>query len=98
MDTFYAYLPRCADGSYYVGHTDDLEHRLAQHASGALGGYTSTRRSIELLWSDSFSTRDDAFATERRLKGWSRAKKEALVRGDEAALRDLAKRRTPDRH
>ena len=79
---FYAYLLRCRDGSYYAGHTDDLELRFAQHQSGALGGYTARRLPVVLVWSDSFQTRDDAFAVERKLKGWSRAKKEALIAGD----------------
>ncbi|MFC3173785.1 GIY-YIG nuclease family protein [Novosphingobium bradum] len=91
---FYAYLLRCADGSYYAGHTDDLEQRMAQHATGALGGYTAKRRPVALIWSDSFQTRDDAFAAERKLKGWSRAKKEALVAGDWQRISDLAKSRS----
>ena len=79
---FFAYLLLCRDGSYYAGHTDDLELRFAQHQSGALGGYTARRLPVVLVWSDSFQTRDDAFAVERKLKGWSRAKKEALIAGD----------------
>nr|WP_221773748.1 GIY-YIG nuclease family protein [Novosphingobium piscinae] len=82
---------RCNDGSYYVGHTDDLERRMAQHATGALGGYTAKRLPVTLLWSDTFQTRDDAFAAERRLKGWSRAKKQALVEGDWARVSELAR-------
>jgi predicted GIY-YIG superfamily endonuclease len=88
---FYAYLLRCNDGSYYAGHTDDLEHRIAQHVSGALGGYTAKRRPIVLVWSDSFQTRDDAFAVERKIKGWSRAKKEALIAGDWELISRLAR-------
>ena len=88
---FYAYLLRCNDGSYYVGHTDDLEQRMAQHTAGALGGYTAKRLPVKLLWSDTFQTRDDAFAAERKLKGWSRAKKEALVAGDWERVSELAR-------
>jgi tRNA/rRNA methyltransferase len=91
---FYAYLLRCADGHYYVGHTDDLDSRIAQHQAGAIPGYTQKRRPVQLLWADRFPDRDSAFAAERQIKGWSRAKKEALVRGDFEALRDLAKRRS----
>jgi tRNA/rRNA methyltransferase len=89
---FYTYLLRCADGSYYAGHTDDLEARLAQHQSGALSGHTRTRRPVQLVWSDRFPDRDSAFAAERRIKGWTRAKKEALIRGDWAAVQRLASR------
>ena len=90
---FYAYLLRCNDGSYYAGHTDDLEVRIAQHQTGALGGYTGRRRPVALVWSDSFPTRDDAFAVERKLKGWSRAKKEALIAGDWELISKLARNR-----
>jgi len=79
---FYAYLLRCSDGSYYAGHTDDLEHRMSQHASGACGGYTAKRRPVDLVWSEDFPSREDAFWVERQIKGWSRAKKEALIAGD----------------
>jgi len=88
-----AYLLRCADGSYYAGHTDNLDLRMAQHKTGALGGYTAKRRPVELVWSERFATRDEAFAAERRLKGWSRAKKEALIAGDWERLRALSRNR-----
>ncbi len=88
--SFWAYILKCADGSYYVGHTDDLDNRLAQHHSGATGGYTSTRRPVELVWSQDFAQRIEALQAERQIKGWSRAKKEALVRGDWDAVRALA--------
>lgn len=90
---FYAYLLRCNDGSYYAGHTDDLELRMAQHRSGTFGGYTARRLPITLVWSDSFQTRDDAFAAERQLKGWSRAKKEALIASDWERISRLARGR-----
>ncbi|ODU80980.1 GIY-YIG nuclease family protein [Novosphingobium sp. SCN 63-17] len=90
---FHAYLLRCNDGSYYVGHTDDLETRMAQHQTGATGGYTAPRRPVTLVWSETFPTRVEAFAAERRIKGWSRAKKEALIAGDWDRLRMLARSR-----
>jgi tRNA/rRNA methyltransferase len=90
---FYAYLLRCADGHYYAGHTDDLDSRIAQHQAGAVPGYTQKRRPVQLIWADRFPDRDSAFAAERQIKGWSRAKKEALVRGDWETLRELAKRK-----
>jgi tRNA/rRNA methyltransferase len=90
---FYVYLLRCADGHYYAGHTDDLDSRIAQHQSGAIPGYTQKRRPVQLVWADRFPDRDSAFAAERQIKGWSRAKKEALIRGDWETLRELAKRK-----
>lgn len=88
---FHTYILRCRDGSYYVGHTDDLERRIAEHRTGALGGYTARRLPVTLLWCESFQTRDDAFAAERKLKGWSRAKKEAMMAGDWALVSELAR-------
>ena len=89
---FYAYLLRCSDGSYYAGHTDDIDARIAQHQTGAIPGYTEKRRPVTLVWSERFADRNQAFAAERQIKGWSRAKKEALIRGDFEALRQLASR------
>ena len=90
---FWVYILRCADASYYVGHTDNLDARVAQHQSGEYPGYTKSRRPLQLVYSESFATRDEAFAAERRLKRWSRQKKEALVDGDWERLRRLAQRR-----
>lgn len=94
---FFTYILRCRDGSYYVGHTDDLERRIAEHQSGALGGYTARRLPVAFLWANSFQTRDEAFAAERKLKGWSRAKKEAMMAGDWALVSALARRHSGDR-
>jgi len=90
---FFAYMLLCADRSYYVGHTDEPEHRLAQHHEGATPGYTGTRRPVTLVWSEEFSTREVALAAELRMKNWSRAKKEALIRGDFTGLRQAAKKK-----
>ena len=85
------YLLKCSDGSYYVGSTSNLEHRLAAHQAGAYGGYTSSRLPVELVWSTEFPTVHDAFLTERQIKGWSRAKKEALIRSDWDGLHEIVK-------
>ena len=81
---------RCADGSYYVGHTENLEQRVAMHEDGSSGRYTSTRRPLTRVWSEAFATREEALAAERQIKGWSRAKKEALIRGDWRDIQRLA--------
>ena len=87
---------RCSDGSYHVGTTrTSLEIRVAQHNAGTFQGYTGTRRPVELIFSQWFDRIDDAIENERKLKKWSRAKKEALIRGDFASLQQLAKRKTP---
>ena len=79
---FYVYILKCADGSYYTGHTDNLEQRLAAHQIGAIPGYTFARRPLALVFCERFGSRDEAFARERQIKGWSRRKKEALIQGD----------------
>jgi tRNA/rRNA methyltransferase len=79
---FHTYILRCADGSYYTGHTDDLETRIGQHQSGAIKGYTHDRRPIELMWAAEFHTRAEALASELQIKGRSRKKKEALIAGN----------------
>ena len=90
--TFYVYILECADRSYYVGLTQrSLDVRLAEHHNGTFAGYTHDRRPVKLVWSDEFGRLTDAITRERQLKGWSRAKKEALIRGDYAALSRLAK-------
>lgn len=89
--SFWVYLLRCSDGAYYAGHTDNLEHRVAQHQSGELPGFTHDRRPVELVYSAEFATREEALAAELQIKGWTRRKKEALIRQDWAALSTLAK-------
>jgi putative endonuclease len=89
--SFWAYLLHCDGGYFYVGQTDDLERRLNEHQSGAYRGYTFLRRPVKLVWSQEFQTRDDAKAAEAQLKGWSRAKKLALIRGDWERISVLAR-------
>jgi putative endonuclease len=90
----FVYILHCADGSYYVGSArgDDLDKRFYEHQTGALGGCTSTRRPVRLVFHEHFERITDAIAAERRIKGWSRAKKEALIRGEWDRLPWLAKR------
>ena len=78
----WAYMLRCADGSYYVGCTTDLDGRMGHHIAGTFVGYTSPRRPVEMVWADEFQTIHDAVDAEQRIKGWTRAKKEALIVGD----------------
>ena len=90
----YVYMLRCADGSFHVGSTRaTLETRLSEHNAGSFGGYTATRRPVNLVYHEAFERIDDAIAAEQQLKGWSRAKKEALIAVDAAQIKTLAKRR-----
>ena len=90
---FWAYMLHCNAGRFYTGHTDDLERRIAQHKAGHFEGFTKRFLPVELVWADEFATRDEAKAAELRIKGWSRAKKMALIRGDWAAISRLAKKK-----
>jgi putative endonuclease len=92
MMAFWVYILRCADGSYYTGHTDNLEKRFAQHNAGVIpGSYTFKRRPLQLVFSQDFSSREEALASEQQIKGWSRKKKEAMMRGDWAEVSRLAR-------
>jgi putative endonuclease len=88
---FWAYILRCADGRYYTGHTDNIERRLAEHQGGGFCDFTSRRRPVELVWCENFPTRLDALEAERRIKPWSRAKKEGLIAGDWAKVSHFAR-------
>ena len=91
----WTYMLKCSDESFYVGLTRhaDLHERLSQHSEGAPGtAYTSSRLPIRLVWSEWFDRIDDAIACERRIKGWSRAKKTALIDNDYETISRLASR------
>ena len=88
--SFWAYLLRCGDGSYYAGHTDNLEGRVGQHVLGRGCEYTAQRQPVAFAWAQDFASRIEALEAERRIKGWSRAKKEALIAGDWERVSRLA--------
>ncbi len=89
---FWAYMLRCRDGSYYIGVTGDVNIRVAEHNAGQDPDSSAyTRRPAILVWSAVFGSPTDAIRVEKKLKGWSRAKKEALIRGDWAEIRRLAR-------
>ena len=85
------YILECSDGSYYVGSTRDLEVRLWQHQQGLGAQYTKRRLPVELVFSSYFENVADAYGVEKQVQGWSRAKRQALIRGDFDALPGLSK-------
>ena len=90
--SFWVYMLRCSDDSYYTGHTDDLENRISQHVAGAFQTcYTFNRRPLELVFTQALATREEAISAERQIKGWSRKKKAAMARGDWAEVSRLAR-------
>ncbi|NML07169.1 GIY-YIG nuclease family protein [Sphingomonas sp. G-3-2-10] len=92
--SFWAYILHCRGGVFYTGHTDNLERRIAQHETGAVDGFTSNLRPVKLVWCQDFPTRYEAIATERQIKGWSRTKKMALIRGDWDLISAFAKKKS----
>ena len=85
------YILRCSDGSYYVGSSRNVEARAAQHASGMGASYTASRRPVELVFVHECGSVAEAFGLEKKVQGWSRAKREALIRGDFALLPALSR-------
>ena len=94
MKNYFVYILECSDHSYYTGVTNNLEKRLAEHQSGIHKGYTSSRLPVQLVYSTSFNDINEAIRFEKQIKGWSRRKKEALMRGDFDALVLLSKSKT----
>ncbi len=93
MLLFYVYILRCSDGSYYTGHTDNLEKRLSEHRIKKFDGYTSTRLPIALAFHQGFNSRDDARAAEHKIKTWNRLKKEVLIEYGWEGIIQLRKKR-----
>jgi len=90
----YLYILRYADGLHYVGTArGSLERRVAEHRAGGFNGYTVRRRPVALVFHEYFERIEDAVSAERQVKGWRREKKEALIRGDFAALPALSQRK-----
>jgi predicted GIY-YIG superfamily endonuclease len=85
----YVYILRCADGSLYVGETDNLDARILKHNDGTASAFTAQRRPVLLVYSEMHDVRSAAQARERQLKRWTRAKKEALIAGDLGLLKRL---------
>ena len=86
------YILQCADNSYYIGSTIDLQRRVRDHNDGNGAQYTARRRPVELVYATEFADIRQAYAAEKQVQGWSRAKREALIRGEFEALPGLAKK------
>jgi putative endonuclease len=87
------YILKCADGSYYVGSTRNLDLRLSQHQSGKGSRYTSGRLPVELVYAEEYDRIVDAYTREKQVQNWGRAKREALINGDLESLPQLAKKK-----
>jgi len=94
MPDFYVYMLQCSDGSYYVGHTDDMDARLYQHENKMFPKcYTAKRLPVKLVFVEGCSTREEVFTAEWQIKGWSRKKKEALIKNDYDLISLLSKKK-----
>ena len=91
---FFTYIVRCADDTLYVGHTEDLASREQTHNEGKGAKYTAARRPVLMVYAEEHTSLESAIAREHQLKQWGHKKKEALIRGDQAALRSLDRRPT----
>ena len=89
--SLYVYIVECADQLYYTGSTDNVEARVMKHNTGEYGGFTASRRPVRLVYSQEFQSAIEAVTAERQLKGWSRAKKKALIEGKYDLLVELSK-------
>ena len=88
----WTYILECADGSFYVGSTFDLERRVSEHDAGLGATYTRRRRPVRLVWAGEFARIDDAYLFEKRVQGWSRRKRIALIEGRLGDLPELSRR------
>ncbi|MCX7523172.1 GIY-YIG nuclease family protein [Microbacterium sp. STN6] len=88
----FVYILRCSDDSYYVGSTRNLDHRMEQHASGAGSSYTGKRLPVTLVFAEEYNRIDEAYAREKQIQGWSRRKREALIRGEYQRLPKMSER------
>ena len=93
MKSYIVYILECSDGSYYTGSAADLSLRIAQHETGASPtSYTYSRRPVKLVWTSEETKRySEALRWERQIKGWSRAKKQALIRGNFDGIHEIVK-------
>jgi predicted GIY-YIG superfamily endonuclease len=91
--SFWVYILRCADDTYYTGHTENLIKRIEEHNVSYYNGYTSQRKPLKLVFSQMFPRRIDALKAEKMIKQWTRAKKEALINGDWERIQILSKKK-----
>ena len=92
MNSYFVYILKCSDGSYYTGITNNVDRRLYEHQEGLIDGcYTHNKRPVMLIFAQEFADIAEAIIREKQIKGWTRRKKEALIAGDFEKLAELAK-------
>lgn len=98
MKTGQVYILECSDGSYYTGVSSDPDLRIQQHKLGVIRGYTHSRRPVKLVYISEEMDIMSAIENEKRIKGWRRAKKKALIDGDFDRLVKLSKSYSNTKH
>jgi len=88
---FFVYILGCSDGSFYVGHSENVEERVTVHNAGRGASWTACRTPVVLAFKERFATEEDAVRRERQIKKWTHSKKQALVEGNLARLKALSK-------
>jgi len=90
MKSYFVYILKCSDEIYYTGSTNNLVNRINEHNAGKYAGYTKVRLPVKLVYSCKFYDPKEAVSAERKIKGWSRKKKEAIINGNFKLLHNLS--------
>ncbi|MFY0689703.1 MAG: GIY-YIG nuclease family protein [Cyclobacteriaceae bacterium] len=90
--TYTVYIPLCANGQYHTGVTNDIDRRMHEHQAGINeGAFTANKRPVQLVFQENFNHIKEAIDFEKQVKGWRRAKKEALINDEWDKLPELSK-------
>ena len=92
MLSFYVYILKCCDGSYYTGHTDNIEKRMSEYQLGKIKCYTSNKLPVKLAFMEILASRYEALSAERKIKKWTRRKKEVLIKRGWSAMKGISKK------
>ena len=99
MKEYYIYILICSDNSYYTGITNNIDKRLIEHNNNLdKRSYTFSRRPVKIVYQETFQNPNDAIKWEKRIKGWSRKKKEALISGSFEELKKLSNKKNHTLH
>ncbi len=99
MKVYYFYILLCSDNSYYTGITNNIDKRIIEHNHSLdKTSYTYSRRPVKIVYQEIFQNPNDAIMWEKRIKGWSRKKKEALINDDFVELKRLSNQKTHTLH
>jgi putative endonuclease len=87
---YYTYIVASRSRTLYIGMTSEIEARVRQHREGRFDGFSKSYQCGRLVWFERHVYVQDAIAREKQLKGWSRAKKIALIERTNPTWEDLS--------